>query len=338
MNRQAQQGFSIIELLIAVLLGLILTVGLISIFISSKQGYRVQESRSRMQENARFASDYLARAVRLADFWGSVRPDQVTSYAPLTYGGNGGCSNGWLIDPQNGLRGYEGDAGAPVTGFPAGCFTNYVDNSDVLVVRYGQPDAETDTATLDAAITSGMPNGNFFVRVLTGRRAAVFDITGAGYTTAKTDMADQVDAPGAVLNYPLRTEIYYLGEFDPAPPGGETTPSLYYTRNRRADVEATPLVEGIEMMQMEYGVDSNGDLLADRYQSAEAVNTANSWGRVVSVRVSLIARGDVLDGFIDGSSYPMAGGMVYTPPVEVQKFQRLQVLKEIQVRNRVKLR
>lgn len=333
-----------VELLIAVTLGLVLTVGLISVFTSSKQGYRVQESRSRMQENARFALDYLSRSIRLADFWGSVPPGQVTiapAGSATPYNGNlaaSGCKDGWMIDPATGLRGYDGGATYPGDGLPASCFNDYVPNSDVIAIRYADPDAVVTTANLGSS--GSLTSGNYFVRVLSGKNAHVFNAAlPASVTAAITapispftiGIVDVPGSPGAVINYRMQALLYYL-----ASPSGEV-PTLYFTRNNQDGTAATPLVDGIEMMQMEYGLDTNGDLAADRYRPATDVGAAN-WGQAVSVRLSLIVRGDALDGFSDASTYAMAGGYTYTPPANAQRFQRLQVVKEIQIRNRVKPR
>ena len=65
-----QRGLTLVELMIAMLLGLFLLGGLLQIFISSKQTYRMQEGLSRLQENGRFAIDFMARDIRLAGYKG----------------------------------------------------------------------------------------------------------------------------------------------------------------------------------------------------------------------------------------------------------------------------
>lgn len=63
-----QSGLTLIEIMVALLIGAFLLAGVIQIFIVNKQTYRVQENLSRMQENGRFALDYLNRYVRLAGY------------------------------------------------------------------------------------------------------------------------------------------------------------------------------------------------------------------------------------------------------------------------------
>ncbi|MCA1805455.1 MAG: PilW family protein [Xanthomonadaceae bacterium] len=61
-----QQGFSLVELMVAMVLGLILSAGIIQLFVGSKQTYRFHDSMSRVQENARFAIDALNYDIRMA--------------------------------------------------------------------------------------------------------------------------------------------------------------------------------------------------------------------------------------------------------------------------------
>jgi len=63
-----QGGLTLIEIMVALLIGAFLLAGVIQIFIANKQTYRVQENLSRIQENGRFAVDYLSRYIRMAGY------------------------------------------------------------------------------------------------------------------------------------------------------------------------------------------------------------------------------------------------------------------------------
>lgn len=67
-NHNKQQGFSLTELMIALTISLILIFGIISIYISSKRGYALQDGMSRQQENARASLDVLLRDLRMAGY------------------------------------------------------------------------------------------------------------------------------------------------------------------------------------------------------------------------------------------------------------------------------
>src|SRR5690606_20380365 len=59
-----QAGFSLVELMVALTLGLIIVGGVISIFVTNQQAFRTTEALSRLQENARISFELMAREVR----------------------------------------------------------------------------------------------------------------------------------------------------------------------------------------------------------------------------------------------------------------------------------
>ncbi|MCK5898128.1 MAG: prepilin-type N-terminal cleavage/methylation domain-containing protein, partial [Methylococcales bacterium] len=65
-----QSGMTLIEIMIAMLIGVFLLGGVMQIFMSSRQSYRMQDNLSRMQENGRFAMDFLTRDIRMAGHQG----------------------------------------------------------------------------------------------------------------------------------------------------------------------------------------------------------------------------------------------------------------------------
>ena len=63
---------SLVELMIALVIGSILMIGAITVYTQSRSNYIVNESMARLQENARFAMDFLEPDLRLASFWGQT--------------------------------------------------------------------------------------------------------------------------------------------------------------------------------------------------------------------------------------------------------------------------
>lgn len=64
MTRRVQRGFSLIELMIAMVLGLVLTLGVTQVYLSSSETYRLTDGLARIQENVRFANSFLGRAIQ----------------------------------------------------------------------------------------------------------------------------------------------------------------------------------------------------------------------------------------------------------------------------------
>jgi len=103
--RNKTRGVTLVELMIAITIGAIISIGIGSVYTSSKRSFKLQEEFSRLQENGRFAMNYIARFVRGA--------------------GYSGCSSGVsnMINDinstdvellfQTGLEGYEAGGTAP---------------------------------------------------------------------------------------------------------------------------------------------------------------------------------------------------------------------------------
>jgi type IV pilus assembly protein PilW len=92
---RSQRGLSLIELMIAMALGLILTLGVVQIFLGSSKTYRLSDELGKIQENSRFSQSYLQREIRMAGHFGClVSPLRLTNhldedgdnYEDLSYG------------------------------------------------------------------------------------------------------------------------------------------------------------------------------------------------------------------------------------------------------------
>lgn len=71
-----QQGLSLVELMIALLLASFLTMGMVYIFTSNSDTFRLNEASARVQETGRTATQILSRAVRNAGYWGCMDPPE----------------------------------------------------------------------------------------------------------------------------------------------------------------------------------------------------------------------------------------------------------------------
>lgn len=73
-----QAGFTLVELLVAMVIGLLVMVGAAQLFISSQQSFRFQSALADMQDTGRFAMDTLSHELRQADYSGGCAPNQTT--------------------------------------------------------------------------------------------------------------------------------------------------------------------------------------------------------------------------------------------------------------------
>lgn len=74
MNKSAQSGLSLVELMVAILIGLIILAGVIQVVFTSRATYMGQEEMSFVQENARYAVDVIGRDIQSAGHWGCAGP------------------------------------------------------------------------------------------------------------------------------------------------------------------------------------------------------------------------------------------------------------------------
>ena len=71
-HRTSMAGLSLVELMVALVISLVLMLGVVQVFIASQTASRLSEGASRVQENARFALDFLERDIRMAGHMGCV--------------------------------------------------------------------------------------------------------------------------------------------------------------------------------------------------------------------------------------------------------------------------
>jgi len=68
-GRSQQLGLTLVELMIAMTLGLLILLAVASIYIGSRQTFRMQEENARLQETGRYALEVVGRSIRQAGFW-----------------------------------------------------------------------------------------------------------------------------------------------------------------------------------------------------------------------------------------------------------------------------
>jgi type IV pilus assembly protein PilW len=259
-SKNNQQGMTLIELMIALLLGLVIIASLMQIYLGSKQSYRMLDNLSRMQENGRFAMDFISRDLREADYWGCLENglDDVTNNTKALYG------------VTNGLIGVEGASGVPDG-------ITMVGGKGISISVQSQASA-VSTITITAAASGNELAAGEAVLIADcgGGVGDFFTVSGvAGGTVVSQDITGGQDISKA---YGAGASIHHLVE------------SVYFIQNdalqRTVNGTTTELVEGIEDMQILYGEDTDNDFTPNYYVDAgNVVNIDN----VVSVRVNLLA-------------------------------------------------
>lgn len=317
----AQRGMSLVEVMVAITVGLILVAGLVQFFVGNKRSYQVLEAVNGLQENGRYAMRIVSESLHAADHWGGVEGKLVTSANPAVVG-IGGCDGPWALDVSEGLMSFDGAATSPL---PAGCVSNanYLANTDVFVVRHAGGEY------FPAATANGTGNA-IWVNATVGANARITDGTAI----------NPVDTLG-VYHYPYRVTAYYIrpcsnpagADCAATDDGGNPIPTLVRLNLVGNELTEQSLVTGVEQMQLEYGVDTNADGNTDFYGNATQL-TASQWANVVSVRIGLVFRTDKRGTMADTATYNLPGGFAYTPSVNDQAFARKVFTRVIQIRNR----
>lgn len=325
--RRLQSGVSLIELMVAMVIGLFLMLGAITVYNQSRTTYRASEGVARLQEVARLALDVLEADVRMANFWGlNSRADYIVNRAgvgdplPVEFtaaqGGRisacGGANSNWAIDLDSYLDGTNNSYGLACAAFQNAASAT----SDVLVLRRAN---EVRANTLDVNR----------IHLQTSR------IQGSLFIPACTDAANAACIPAGYLppvsqSRQLEVHAYYV---DTRSTMRNDVPSL--RRKTIGNVNAAgfvgdeEIVAGVEDLQIRLGIDTNGDTNVDQYVNPGAVPAA---ARVISATIWLRIRSEDRDfGHVDGNSYQYADmAAAFTPN---DNYRRILVSRTIQLRN-----
>ena len=230
-----QAGFSPIEVLVALVIGLVLTATVLQVYIANKQTYRVGEASARLQENARFASELIARDARMSGYQGCAGNERTTLNQLQD-------SAAFLYDFETVVQGFDAtgtDTWAPTLD---ASISNVLSGNDILVIRglFGGETAITGsadtgncgTAALILADSDGFAAGDI---VVAGNcnTASLFQISGISDTSV-THYAGGSSPGNAGANLGacfagdgwlgrLSTRIFFVGQNDAG------VPALYRT-------------------------------------------------------------------------------------------------------------
>jgi type IV pilus assembly protein PilW len=313
--QRRQGGIGLVEIMISLVLGLLVTGAIIQIYLTTKRQNDMQTSLTGRQESARFAAQIIQRDAQMAGFRGCLR-DLGTVANTLNN------ANDFLYDYGQHVVGFDNAAGLPAS------IVNVVANTDVLTLRTvdntgidlaANMAANTDDPVIAAGLAPAPLADDDIALVADCSGATVFQVdtynaaSGAiEHVAAGTPGNNTLDlerrySAGAQV-FRLRTTTYYISES-----ANGTGPALW---RRVGLAPAQELAEGIENMQVLYGEDTDGDQSPDFYRTAAAVA---DWTQVVSLQVALLAAGTqdrvadadprtftLLDEVVD----PTAGGVV----------------------------
>lgn len=356
-KRCRQAGLSLVETMIAMSLGAVVTVGVIQLFTANSEAYNLMQGQSRMQESARFALDFVGRAVQQAGFkgcWsengavytslpGNVPYEFDIGRGMRAYNHLGG---GWSPDPTTDFNnpyvaGNEIDISQIVPGTDiftlryasqtmAQVAQNHTSEADPVPTDIPFADLENDSGTL---VWPGQFREDELILFHDCEKASVIRLTGIdSYIVDAGNLADYPGVPsvgtyarlahatgvGPTENLSglmtdmgsffeddanvsaIRTATFFIAPGAGINNIGDTPLSLWRKFGTDAPVE---IVEGVEDLQIQFGVDENGDGVPNNYREPNLVNDNDYW-RVRTVRIT-ITTNSVDD--VGGTSTPTHG-------------------------------
>lgn len=288
LSSRTQRGFSLVEIMVALLIGLFLMGGIIQILLGTKQTYRFHEALSRIQENGRFAMEFFSHDIRMAGFTGCPRTNPIANVL-------NNPTDWWKDFSAGAVMGYDGNQDFPGRAFGTSPGNRIAGTDAVTFLRGGGNDYSIVSHNPTAAEFKlnqlhTLQDGSI-VMVCDTQQTSILQLTNVNSSGLGSPVV--CTATGTGYRYgPESTMVdfiptaFYIGVS-----ASGNSRSLYRFRPQVntgtvATVVAEELVEGVENMQVFYGVDVNGDNLVDpAYVDA---NSVVNWNRVLSVRVNLL--------------------------------------------------
>lgn len=323
-KRSTFAGFSLVELLVSLVLGVLLVTAAVNVLLGNLQTFRTTESSSRMQENGRFIIEQLRRDIRHAGYYGcryllvNENPRGTGALDPglirNTLNPAPPAAPAYTFDFTLPVIGYERLSGAWSPALPTNTLITSPledDRFDILVVSGMRsagvlvddhpPSTPPGQNSLQVSSGHGLEVGDI-VMVSDCTSAAIFQITSTAsdniaHTTGSGTPGNHTDALGRSFSdaevHELDRAAFYVT--NDAVTG---RPSLF-----RNDRELVPDVEGFRVF---FGIDNTLNRRVDEYVPASGVT---NWANVLAVRVELLLSSGEADGFTERPvSLPFAGG------------------------------
>lgn len=340
MRRNSQQGFSLIEMMVAATLGLLLLAGIGTLFVSTSRSYRENELIAGMQDQARFAMSTLARDLAMAGYWGSLlgtgnvvpnfgdeatTNDSTSATLALTPARDcGPAGTAWSFALQTALE----FRNHTESGTPWPCIGHQRVGTDAVAIRRVSGQATGEMLLGDSEVQLRAHHfylqTNATVGTLVRWGVAALDAPDAG--------DDPSSAPMSFHRYFPR--IYFIRDFSLTP--GDGIPTLCrkelcptaYSAGAESELASCGegsggagvpgyfsecIAEGVEDMQIVWGLDSStdDDFIVDRYT---ATPSADEMRLARSAQIHLLVRSRRANPqYTDTKTYRLADQSAFTP-------------------------
>jgi len=319
-------GFSLVELMVSLTIGLLLLTALAVVFSNSSRMQKEVTLAAQQIENGRYAIDLVSEDLHHAGFWG--------------YFGGGLTPPGALPDPcALDAASLNSAIAMPVQGFNNPIATlpsclpaaNYLAGTDILVVRHAS-----------SVVAGALAANGMYVQSNT---AATLVATGTGTFNLTRRNGTGTNVPAEIRAY--ETHIYFVSPCS-VPAGATCTASddggnpiptlkrleLTLDSGGNLNMVTVPLVEGIENFQVDYGLDNDGDGAPDGGAYIADPASVVNWMRVMAVQVFVLARNTATSpDYNDTKTYTLGTAGAITPTGGATQYRRHVYSSLVRVKN-----
>jgi type IV pilus assembly protein PilW len=306
-------GYTLVELMVSIVIGLIILAALVTLFAGNSRQRGEIERANEQTENGRYAVQLLSEDLRDAGYLASFNPGTVVGPNPqLVIPGaqpNVCATDVPTLNSAMSLpvQGYDDGAVVP------GCLADVRAATDILVVRRASTCA-VGTAGCDPQLA-----GDVYLEA----SGCATEFSAGTYYVLDSNVPSlnlhQKDCVTAALLYQYRTHIYFVANDDKP---GDGIPTLKRAELGTGIFNIVPLVEGIENLQLEYGLDTNVPTTGspavytadpNTYNGCAPATCVSYWRNTVAVQINLLARNQTpTQGYTDTKTYTLgltaAGG------------------------------
>ncbi len=316
-GRGRESGFTLIEMMISITIGLGILAGLIGVLATNSSNSRTNDRTSELMSNGRYALNSMKQELRQAGFRAYTWADPIAPGALGTLTneclGTGATAGSFISNIRQGIWGANNS-----NPFASNCIpdASYAAGNDVLVVRRLAATFETPVAN-KIYFQSSYSTGQIF----RGATAPVF-----------------ADGLTPVASFPVLIYVYYISPFTVSASESPLVPALYRVALQSDGSMSRELVaSGIEHLQVQYGMLTTGTPATTRFfdtLTGTSSNTAVSdWDNVNSVRIWLLARNETTEpGYVNNNRYVM-GDQTYDYAAAPDGFRRQVFSTVVQLRN-----
>ncbi|MDX1538984.1 PilW family protein [Arsukibacterium sp.] len=294
-----RRGFSLVELLIAMLLGLLLLGFTVQIFASLSASSRQSQQLAQLQQNGQLALNLLHNELQNTGFWGGVSLNDIASAAvdsaaPAPDCREEGLDSGSFPVANEMFASLYAKVAAP--GRQLNCLTSLAPESEILQLK----------RAIGLAVSRDELRPNRYYIAPHWQQSRIID----------------QDSPGLAADnvfYPYQHLVFYIQQqrIDDL-----TVPVLMRKRLVRsasgmARIATDSVIDGVERLHFEFGIDANLDGRLN-YMLPTALMSHEHWqlqhGHIVSIRFYILLRSIVPDaGYVNQQTYQMGTNRFEAP-------------------------